>query len=123
MAQQTNLAQQALSRIEAITKRYTAFTQQYVAEADVAKAVSEQTLEKAKFELQAFMAEIDLSVKQADYTLKRLDALAALQMKAAEMIGQVSAQIAAQAVGAVRSSLSASGEARVSAADNYNYSL
>jgi hypothetical protein len=115
LQQQTSLAQQALARVDAMTKRYSAFTQQYVAEASVAESASRQTIEQAKLELTAFTTEIELQVKQADYTLKRLEALAGLQMKAAEMTGQVGAQIAAQAVGAVRSSLNASGSATVSA--------
>lgn len=120
---QASLAQQALARVDAMTKRYGAYTQQYVAEADVAKSASQQTIEQAKLELSAFMSEIELQTKQADYTLKRLGALADLQMKAAEMVGQVGAQIAAQAIGAVRSSLSAQGSASVSAADNTVTSL
>lgn len=123
LQQQTSLAQQALARVDAMTKRYSAFTQQYVAEASVAESASRQTIEQAKLELTAFTTEIELQVKQADYTLKRLEALAGLQMKAAEMTGQVGAQIAAQAVGAVRSSLSAGASASVSASDNTTTSL
>lgn len=118
---QASLAQQALSRVEAMTRRYTAFTQQYVAEADVAKTANTVELDRARLELDAFKAEIELQVRQADYTLKRLSEMAGLQVKGAEMVGQVSAQIAAQAVGAIRSSLSASGDAKVSAHDQYNY--
>lgn len=119
---QTSMSQQALNRVEAATRRYTAFTTQYTAEADVAKSAVQLELEEAKADLQRFTAELEASKMQADYTLKRLTEMASLQMKAAEMIGQVGAQIAAQSLGAVRTNLSADGRASVSANDNYNYS-
>lgn len=123
LQQQTGLAQQALARIQAATSRYAAFTQQYVAEANVAETASKMEIDQARLELQAFSTEIDLEVKQADYTLRRLEAMAGLQMKAADMVGQVGAQIAAQAIGSIRSSLNASGSAAVSASDNYQHNL
>lgn len=120
LAHQGQMSSQALQRIQQQVAVFDGRIRKYGAELDLSKAEISTDLEARRLDVQIFSTEVEKEIKQMEYSLSRAKYLADLVMEAQKAIAQVRSQIAAQAMGAVRATMSADANANIAASGSYS---